>query len=710
MAYNVVDAEHQKKYRVGVFAEWQSNWLAGPSPLSASEDPAAKPFCAAFTPYKEVMYMPVKKRNGQFEYPDVHIFVGLYEEVNMFTTRNFDVAAWHGAQVKVKVRNNWLTWASNSPPPLELSGTLLPGMICFIPVPSATVKQWLEPNGPFKARVNENLFEFQVELPSIKQTDGKPLQASSLNRVYFYCKKTIAFLPGVFGSQFQLQSSDGALDAFPNFMSSSWWPWGQKAGLMSCDSDGQPLLKAKKPGLLRLKGAVYDTYTVLRKARIQHFVMPPEDFRLYELQLFAYDWRCDLTEAADSMMDRLRTLQEQLRDKRDTDDQIAVAGHSTGGVIMRKMLGLGGADSLISHAFFMNTPFRGAPKALSVMLTGCDPPGGGSMIPFITAKSLRDIIIAAPIAYHLAPSYKYPDNVVELPGQSPNTTPAGKPDIEKQKSELIAIAANLLIYGKRKVVESGKGSQAIAAGSDEWAEYWDEHVEWERAKAFYDSLFPGGLPEFHDWPKKTLASRGLQSQDSARVLMGWSNVLGGKARAFHESSESAAASGAWASKAFIFYSKTLHAKTTGSVTIKKQSEAGPFTAVQLAVSEGIPINYSVLTGSARPSSTKTADSSLDVDQWVVEGGSHFKRRWRISYSKIEGDGTVPLRSLLGFGGPAKVFKPLLLNQFKPSEGGPEHVPAPNSFWAWQRVIEVLQGYDVNKHLATNVDPVSGTES
>ncbi len=46
---------------------------------------------------------------------------------------------------------------------------------------------------------------------------------------------------------------------------------------------------------------------------------------------------------------------------------------------MNRALGEPGMQARVSHAFFINVPFLGAPKALSVILTGQDPPGGYSM-------------------------------------------------------------------------------------------------------------------------------------------------------------------------------------------------------------------------------------------------------------------------------------------------------------------------------------------
>jgi hypothetical protein len=90
------------------------------------------------------------------------------------------------------------------------------------------------------------------------------------------------------------------------------------------------------------------------------------------------------------------------------------------------------------------------------------------------------------------------------------------------------------------------------------------------------------------------------------------------------------------------------------------------------------------------------------EQWIVAPGQHRRRYWQLSAIAVPGDKTVPVVSLLGFGGPATVFKPL--------PGNPEHTEAPNSVWCWRRIIEVLQGRDLNPdHVAKNVDTVGGRE-
>jgi len=162
----------------------------------------------------------------------------------------------------------------------------------------------------------------------------------------------------------------------------------------------------------------------------------------------------------------------------------------------------------------------------------------------------------------------------------------------------------------------------------------------------------------------------------------------GRAKDFHHASEKIAASGAWASKAYIFYS-TGHLTTQRiNIGLREEQEWNTFDMFN-------HLQY----GTARPAqwsgSGKNADDEkehwVDYEQWVVDDGRAYKKIWRLSATRdTNGDGTVPLSSQLGFGGPINVFRRL--------PGSPEHVPAPNSEWLWERVIDVLLGYDVTKHL------------
>ncbi|MDP3000154.1 MAG: hypothetical protein Q8N47_21905, partial [Bryobacterales bacterium] len=292
---------------------------------------------------------------------------------------NFDVPAYAGQKVNFTVFNVWPGDAAMSIAPL--SGALDQFLKdCEVTVDPKTVERWLDPKGLFKARFNENLFDFNWETPNIR-VDGKALSGSSVNRAYLYRKKTIVFLPGVFGSEIDVDVGGRSVDAFPNFLRDDPTPAvdimftgpvgaartaydaaNQSVAILECDSAGMPLVEARDPSkLLHVLWIGYDTADCFQEAQRKRLGdIPPHDVLLHELRPWAYDWRLDLASTAQALMTRIKELVECTLSKRaDTDDQVAVAGHSTGGVIIRYMLGLGGAEACISHAFFMNVPFRG---------------------------------------------------------------------------------------------------------------------------------------------------------------------------------------------------------------------------------------------------------------------------------------------------------------------------------------------------------------
>jgi len=183
-----------------------------------------------------------------------------------------------------------------------------------------------------------------------------------------------------------------------------------------------------------------------------------------------------------------------------------------------------------------------------------------------------------------------------------------------------------------------------------------------------------------------------------RSAVGWNDALAKKAEQFHIESEAAAASGAWADKAFIFYSKGHPTTTSVFIQAEGETDCGDNIVALIKPSNTTSDLYD---GIAHPPEPSDRSEERHFEQWIFAGPSHVaKRFWKLGAKREDGDGTVPLRSLLGFGGPAKIFNPL--------PGSPEHVPAPNSDWLWDRVLEVLQGVNVQQHLSSG-DPREGKE-
>jgi hypothetical protein len=278
--------------------------------------------------------------------------------------------------------------------------------------------------------------------------------------------------------------------------------------------------------------------------------------------------------------------------------------------------------------------------------------------------------------------------VAEVPdGISPGPAEAR----EREKAGFVNAAIQRGMYFLRHVVRAVPASMAergqIAAGADKWAEFIDDAAIHQGGRAAYIKL--GGAPaaKFLAFVPDEIASRNLEFQKDRRIPMGWNDFLSDRALAFHRASEAVAASGTWADKAFIFYSKNH--PTTGRVVI---SSGGVKDCDDNIVALIAPSNTIVdlVDGRAHPPPPSTVNGTVQMEQWANSEGRLFKRFWNLSAVQEDGDGTVPLCSLLGFGGPAKVFQPL------PKD--PQHAPAANSEWLWDRVIEVLEGFDVSNFL------------
>ena len=271
-------------------------------------------------------------------------------------------------------------------------------------------------DGQLNAKVNENLLDFLVTIPDLN------LDAESSNRVIVYRNRLIVFVPGLLGSTIAIKTSKGLVNIYPNifptvsadqqsevsrlFSEMAWfsplgfsykvgkfeYEWAsdaiehRKLGILECDAHGKPLFESKAE-LFRLLGAapgvslnkylpaavVYDVQDVLaaRWDNRKEYTNCPKDFESpFTIIPWAYDWRLDLEDTAQQLFKDLQTYQRKLLAADDTDDLFTISGHSTGGVINRRVCGLPGVGQLVEQSFFMNVPFRGAPKAMSVMLFG----------------------------------------------------------------------------------------------------------------------------------------------------------------------------------------------------------------------------------------------------------------------------------------------------------------------------------------------------
>jgi hypothetical protein len=673
---------------------------------------------------KAVLYMPVKRASKQETFPKVAIFLSFFQASFL---QKVHVPNTVGAEVVFEVRN---LWPGAPAAPVTLKGKLDSKLEVRVEISPDDVKGWLAPgSSPFGARINENLLEFRFEIPSIS-VDGKPVRGQSVNRLFFYRRKTIVFLPGVFGSQVHVKLPNGEQVGFPDFTPklldtiSALLPLpvqllagelNQRIGALECDADGVPLIEAIRPVLLQLKGGAYDVFDVAHAERMKLFPPVPEAFRLFTLSIAAYDWRGDLTQTTLALVAALKEAQSgkavtALRNRPDTDDEVALAGHSTGGLLIRRALGEAGMEDVVSHAFFINVPFRGAPKALAVILTGCDPPYGGGflsrMIPFVDPDSLRAISLTMPIVYHLAPSAAL--------GTRPATTPdrpvAAPVDVEADKDSFITAAIESGLISNRMVVPSASGLSSVqravqAARAEDWHRFWNEYAERERGRALYQATEGTAPTATHRaWFGTEIAARALQDQLAARgTMVGWSQTLAKQAADFHRTSEAVAAGGKWASKAFVFFSIVEADPTMEQINLSTRGARPYSNETAFMQGEGLSQNQDWIPGDAHPGPPQAAGPGAVVyDGWSNPGGHAMTATsWRLDWSSraAQGDATVPLNSLLGFGGQAQVLQAIPQN--------PKHSTTPNSGYVWRNIFRVLQGQSIQDVIETRANPATG---
>ncbi len=663
-------------------------------------------------PIKPVMYLPVQKRMGKERFPSLCLSLLLAEDPSVAlggthlrtarrTTAHQSVTlpGVEGMPVEFEVANVWLgdVWTSPGHEPEKLTGKLRADLSCDVIVPSEVVQRWFDRDGKLGARVNENLLEFRWKIPGgrLKGVDS----GTSTNRIFLYRRKVMVFIPGVFGSQVQVQTADGQVYGFPDFMIDDAAPMTpqeslgkavgsllrikkQQIGVLECDARGVPLAEPREPKLLMLrplkfrKENVYETFVQLREARLRRMSNVPEEFILFELHIFPYDWRGDLTLTSVNQLQKLQQLQDSIRKHRpDTDDEIAVAGHSTGGVIIRRILAEPEAEGLISNAFFMNVPFRGAAKPMSVLLTGRDPFGGDPMIPIVLPESLQSIGFTAPVVYHLSTTNHYVQppggkrrRFVEITAEGFETH-AGM-DAEDLKRAWIRLACETRYIGPRRIVPDGQVVEtnlrnALALEADNWARVWNAHLARMRAADVFNDVVSAKLKAQLE---KEIRELRLERSAAARTMeLAWNEELAAMARDFHAISENAAASGKWKDKAYIFYSLSVDKTTIG---VRGERVGKPEKYLQLkdllrAVGHPATAAADADKRELVPEPRPILESVIQYEHWTNQGSAYVRTHYRLEaiQGSLHGDGTVPIRSLLGFGGEARVFRRLLLSNW-----------------------------------------------
>jgi hypothetical protein len=697
---------------------------------------------------KPVTYLPVKRRNGEDQPPTLIISIQLFSPQK---TQNKQVKIWPGTTVDVDVVNVLASKPGSPEAKKTLNGKLDANLSCQIEVKPSDVKNWLKgDHSDLKALVNDNLLDFRFKLNGVSDC-GQPVVGQSQERLFLYCKKTIVFLPGLFGSELRILMSDGRVLGYPMFYKSGQFEWSrwwlpdteQYAGILECDENGVPLFSFPKISLLMLHSFshlpyvsekvpqdVINPFTACHAARMAFFPQVPENFPLYTLVIHPYDWRADLTDAAAQLNQYLLDLQrKRLTPAPDTDDQVAVMGHSTGGVVIRRALGpIADADcidpalktgnhpdakSLISLAFFLSVPFNGAPKALPVLMTGLTEPDGERMIPFLVPETLFSISLVMPIVYHLATTSDYGYR----PASSPTRPPGAPPDHEADKAAFVgdALKAGLMPtpWFVKASVTDFELRRKLAFGADDWHQLVREL--WARTNGSQLINATGGWNDVN-WFDAEIKRRGLTYQYENRRPQpsGWNTTLANRAKDFHQASLKAIA-GEWnkrsaivfgIAKDFTFRQINL---SKGADTIHDGGVIGVMHDKKL-----VPTTFGALS---QPSTQKASWSNnagtvayrggiKTFTQWTAEPPSaHGQDRkqiretpWTLEWvtQAFAGDGTVPSDSQL-----AEAKNVAKLIPIAPYEESPKHMETTKAAHVWESLVLAMhRGLDVVKDDST----------
>lgn len=354
--------------------------------------------------------------------------------------------------------------------------------------------------GQLGASINQNALRATVA----GSMNGKPMTAESRTLFHAMKHQVILFLPGVFGSEIYTRVGNKDELAYPRFSRDVVGQ--QPFTRLKLNAEGEPTAesKATRVDLFRkftLAGVpaatIYDVENqpaVTKPENTPTLWVDGHEMKPYHLVPWAYDWRLRLENNVSLLLNAapnpsekiyppyavgpsIKQIVQHFKNQNPLlEDRIAIAGHSTGGVIVRRIIMEYGAEGLIEKAFFINTPFYGAPKAYLVFLNG------DMGIPFIKDKFMVDIAPNAPIVYYLAPTEQYPKAVAVINNQKIQRQP-GQP-AETFMKPLINQGQALGIYPKNLLWNRALENQAKAYHARALGE---PRIGWNNCAVFWSS-------------------------------------------------------------------------------------------------------------------------------------------------------------------------------------------------------------------------------
>ncbi len=241
---------------------------------------------------------------------------------------------------------------------------------------------------------------------------------ASSNLLLPLVQHSLFFLPGVLGSRISVSSHEGrVVECFPTLSLLG----DLELDLLACDPQGKPYREALR-AKLTLLDHIFVPLGPLKVYAVRALVQAEERRAFPAVYLDAgrtrrmrhilyndvpYDWRLDIASSHREIAARIRALYDFQKGAVEHHpflaDQVALAGHSTGGVVMRGLMTTDNAlRGLVGPCFFLNVPQLGAPKAEYVFLTG------DMGVPLFTNKdAFRQIAPDMPIVYYLSPGRAY---------------------------------------------------------------------------------------------------------------------------------------------------------------------------------------------------------------------------------------------------------------------------------------------------------------
>lgn len=408
------------------------------------------------------------------------------QKVNLLmTVRDYKIGDMKNITVEVKesfISQKVIKYSNN----IENIG-VLPGNLTMLKI-QISLKELLNKTN---AEINRNQYEATAVFRDVEEK-----KLGTEISLHIIEQKVLILLPGVMATELYINNN-------------LCWPSLKEKitgnlELLKCNTDGEPsyqtsqLKVIEKPGVLGLGGGPYFISSWSSKLNANYPDLKKNEKKLdyLYLQEYPYDWRSKPEKIIAKLLGQpyksksvYLPLQNGKIDQRPSyssepsiqsildylktqspffSDKVAVIGHSTGGVILNGLIRTRGVQDFVDKAFFIATPFYGAPKAYNAFLTGTMELGNVEPL-ILTPDTLKGLGPNLAVLYYLAPTKNYPNHVIQV------TTAEGKPESYNRSQPPQASSPNedlsapthwlmKIIYAKRQ-----KGDTFLSNASQSWS-------------------------------------------------------------------------------------------------------------------------------------------------------------------------------------------------------------------------------------------------